>query len=87
MAFTAQQRKQLRKAIIRVFDKTSLKIFLHDEFDLRLANISGDGNFEDIVFDLIDDMEKQGLLRTFVIKVYKEKSFDPDLKNLYNHCC
>jgi hypothetical protein len=60
MALTRKQSKEFWKALRDAFDASQLKRMLRFALDRRLDEIAGPGNFQQVVFELIEDAERAG---------------------------
>lgn len=79
MKLNQSQRQQLREAIMSAYRrKATLKIMLSDELDARLNNIAGDGNYTEIVFELIDWADEQGRLEELISAAYRKNKGNED---------
>ena len=67
MNLSGPQRKKLQDALINAFpDKASLKQMLLFELDKKLNEIAGDGNLQNIVFDLIETAIAQNWIEDLI---------------------
>lgn len=70
---TKTQRKQLHDAILRTFNHSSLERELLLELDKKLNAIASQGNFQNVVLDVIKTGEMEGWIQELVEALHKAR--------------
>ncbi len=76
------QRKVLREALTRVFNRGRLRIFLEDNQFEPLENLVEAGRFSDEVFELIKELAATGALNKLMARVEAEFADSPAMQDL-----
>ncbi len=79
--WTAAQRQQLRDAVAQAFTKENLRIVVDRGLDWRLdRRVNLDAPIDQIVFDLVDEVERGGWNEAFVRAVFAYRPNAPALR-------
>ena len=81
MRFTGPQLQELRDALISAYPtRPSLEQMVRFKLNENLHTITGDGNLDEIVFNLINWAEARGRLEELVSKAHAANSGNPQLR-------
>jgi hypothetical protein len=81
MELRGEQFKQLREALQRAYPgRSKLRLLLREELDVRLDEVVGGGNLEEIVTELVDWAEAKGRLPELVSAAIRRNPGNPRLR-------
>jgi hypothetical protein len=82
MILTGQQKSALKEAIVKAYREEELEVLLSERMDLSYQAIARGGDYETIVFNLIQNLENEGRLGEFIATIKNKKPNSPYLKDL-----
>ena len=83
---SGSQMEQISGAIRSAFDRNELKRFLKFKLDIDIDDIAAPGNFQDVVFEIIDYFERRSVTEEFIIAAHQHRPNNPDFLLFAQQC-
>ena len=82
MILTGPEKAALKEAIVQAYREEELEVLLTERMDLSYQAIARGGYYETRVFNLIQNLERDGRLGEFIATIKNKKPNSPYLKDL-----